>query len=101
MNAIARANDPESSHAAAAAITQSGARAIQKHRALQAVKEWPGSTSYELGEKLGGGLESRYMMARRLPELAKDRKVIRLGLRKCRVTGHQATTWYALPESQP
>ena len=98
MTAIARNSDPISSHAAAAAITQSGTRAIQKDATLKAVRQWPGCTSYELAEKVGGGLASRYMLARRLPELAKDRLVDRLGLRHCRITGHLATTWYPVPQ---
>lgn len=94
MNAIARRTDPLSSHAAAARVTASGARAIQKDRAYKAVCQWPGRTSYELAEKIGGGLESRYMLARRLPELAKDGRVERGGLRYCTVTGNLATVWH-------
>ena len=97
MNAIARRHDPETSHLAAEYITTTGKRSMQKRTALAACREWPGCTSFELAEKVGGGLETRYMMARRLPELEHDKLIVRVGSKRCPVTGHLATCWYPLP----
>jgi hypothetical protein len=94
VSALAGNTDPLSSHAAAAALETSGARAVQKHQALQAVRNFPGHTSLELAALIGGGTETRYMLARRLADLKHDGMVVNGGLRACRQSGHQATTWY-------
>jgi hypothetical protein len=102
VSALARRTDPESSHLAAAALETSGARAIQKHQSLQAVKQWPGRTSHELAVAIGGGPETRYMLARRLADLEHDGLVTKGGARECQITGHKACTWYvATPKPTP
>ncbi len=64
---IARKTDPESSHEAAARITDSGKRKRQIDEALARVRRHPGKTSLELSD-----MElDRYILARRLPELEK------------------------------
>lgn len=85
-----RANDPGSSHEAADENTRSGARASQQHRVLAWVRRWPGRTSRELAALAN---VDRYMIARRLPELAPVH--IRRGeLRTCAVTHKRAVTWF-------
>lgn len=101
MNALARTTDPETSHLAAEHVVSSGLHAIQKHQALQAVKNFPGRTSHELAAAIGGGTETRYMLARRLADLEHDKKVCKGGTRDCRITGHKASTWYLVDQQPP
>jgi hypothetical protein len=101
VTALARRTDPLSSHEAAAALESTGARAVQKHQALQAVKQWPGRTSLELAGQIGGGPETRYMLARRLADLEHDGRVRKGSMRACTVSGHNAVTWFvAEPTSE-
>lgn len=88
---IARRSDPESSHRAAAEITDSGARAHQQAQAIAAVRAYPGLTSQELSELTG--LE-RYMLARRLPEAVTAGAIRKGEQRTCSVTGRLALTWW-------
>lgn len=94
MSDIARGTDPETSHLAGDHVTDCGARAVQKHQTLQAVKNFPGHTSRELARKIGGGTETRYLLARRLADLEHDRKVRKGPARTCTCSGHQAHTWF-------
>lgn len=94
MSDIARGTDPETSHQAGDHVTDSGMRAIQKHQSLQAVKNFPGLTSRELAAKIGGGAETRYILARRLADLEHDKKVRKGAVRRCTVSGHQAHIWF-------
>jgi hypothetical protein len=91
---IARGTDPESSHAAGDHVTDSGMRAVQKHQTLTAVKHFPGYTSRELAAAIGGGPETRYILARRLADLEHDQRVRKGPQRVCLVSGHQAVTWF-------
>lgn len=86
----ARRTDPEPSHDAAGALVASGALGRQQAAVLARVARSPGSTSHELA---AGNAAARYMIARRLPELARLGLVLRGSARTCRVTGRTATTW--------
>jgi len=74
--ARARRVDPASSHAAAEDLEESGRAARQAALVLDLVRRWPGSTSKELAQR--GGVD-RYLVARRLPELAAAGEVERVG----------------------
>lgn len=87
---IARNNDPSTSHEAAREISQGGARARQQRIVLQAVKEHPGLTSFELSRVCG---LDRYQTGRRCPELEKAGLVVKGEARTCTVSGRMATTW--------
>lgn len=86
----ARATDPESSHIAARAIVKSGEIGRQQTQVLELVRQSPGSTSHELSD---GNAALRYVIARRLPELARLQLVVRGPVRACRITDRLATTW--------
>ena len=92
---LARATDPRSSHDAAQAHVASGTHAEQKAAVLSLVRAKPDATSAELAlvaETTAIPLD-RYAVARRLPDLEKDGKVRRTGMRECRVSGRRAVTW--------
>lgn len=86
----ARNSDPLTSHMAAQHMNHTGARAKQQQEVLAAVRKHPGMTSSELAQATG---VDRYMLARRLPELAPA--VVKGEARKCQVSGRQAVTWWA------
>ena len=88
----ARATDPDTSHAAAEAVTKSGVRAHQQRQVLAALREWPGCTSAELARHAH---MDRYAVARRLPELV-PLFAFRGVSRNCHVSGRPAVTWWAL-----
>lgn len=88
---IARAKDPESSHRAAAEITDSGARSHQLAQTIAEVRAFPGRTSQELSDITG--LE-RYMLARRLPDGVTAGALRKGEQRTCSVTGRLALTWW-------
>lgn len=88
---IARASDPLSSHLAAEHVTKTGARAHQQNQAAEAVKQFPGLTSFELAMKTG---IDRYTLARRLPECETAGRVRKGEQRPCKVTGRLAMTWW-------
>ncbi len=92
----ARATDPDTSHAAAAAVTKSGVRAHQQRQVLAALREWPGCTSAELARH---ACMDRYAVARRLPELV-PAFAFQGATRRCACSGRPAVTWWAhgLPE---
>jgi len=84
-----RATDPETSHLAEEESNANGTRADQQHRTLAALRQHPGSTSAELARLAG---LDRYMVARRLPELAPIH-ARRAEKRTCRVSHRPAITW--------
>ncbi len=90
---IARANDPESSHRAAAEITASGRRQQQIAMVINMVRKFPGMTSMELAGMTG---EDRYVIARRLPEAVTAGAIVKGQQRACSVTGKLALTWWAV-----
>ena len=90
---LARSTDPESSRLAADAVTASGARASQKRAILAALStQTEPLTSLELAHAMG---MDRYIVARRLPDLARDGRVERAPMRECREGHRPAITWRA------
>ena len=65
---IARNTDPETSHQAAKAITESGRRKSLAKAALECVQQYPGLTAGEVGDKTGLGYHKVW---RRCSELKK------------------------------
>ena len=94
---LARNTDPVSSHEAADDVQASGKQAKQKQSVLNALKshtdEHGPATSAELARLFN---MDRYMVARRLPDLEKDWTVVRRGMKRCQVSGKQATAWAPL-----
>lgn len=93
----ARASDVSSSHSAAADLERSGLDRLQAERVLAALKKYPMATSRELSKF---ARLDRYEVARRLPELHAERKVIRYDptpiTSPCEVSGKRAIRWCAL-----
>ena len=89
---VAAKNDPAPSKEAAEAITRSGKREGQLLGVLALVRRYPLSTSLELSRH---GFD-RYVIARRLPELAAAGLVLRRKVRQCTVGNRPATTWEAM-----
>lgn len=85
----ARRTDPSSSHEAAANITS--ILGHQQAQAVAAVRAFPGRTSNELADECG---QDRYALARRLPECAKEGRVVRGIIRRDRITGRSGVTWW-------
>lgn len=92
---IARQEDPEASHLAAAEVTDSGRRESQLRTVLALVRQHPGSTSLELSRL---GALDRYVIARRLPELEDGGLVLRGEQRICRAGRRLATVWFHVAE---
>ena len=104
---IARRGDPDTSHLAAAQLTESGKRASRQAAVLSWVLGRPGHTAAEyaaLVKRHGGDLPPE-TFHKRLPELAADHdkhgkqlnpKVRRGGKRVCNVTGNVAITWWPI-----
>lgn len=89
-----RRTDPESSHKAEREINADGSRKAQQNLAIAAVAAFAGRTSQELAELTG---HDRYMLARRLPEAEKARRVHRGPMKRCSVTRKTALTWFPGP----
>ena len=90
---IAANLDPVTSFQAAKEITASGKRHGQLIGVLALVKLYPRSTSLELSRHSGF---DRYVIARRLPELASAGLVVRRDARLCMVGNRPAVTWEAI-----
>ncbi len=89
--AMARRDDPVTSHEAAAKHVATGKADPNRRLCLAVVAEHPGRTSAEIAELAG---LSRHEAARRLPELRKDGLVRNGGKRVCSVTKNQSLTWF-------
>lgn len=90
-----RNSDPHTSQLAAAHVTATGARAHQQHQAAAAVSSFPGLTSLELAKAT---TMCRFMLARRLPECEAAGQVVRGAVRRCKVSGRSAATWWTEPQ---
>lgn len=91
MTALARNNDPTTSHEAATQLKDSGKHAHQKTVVLGALSRCRMSaTSAEIAQD---NELDRYLVARRLPDLEKDGWVEKEGKRQCRVTGRKGVVW--------
>lgn len=91
MSHLARSNDPNSSHAAAADLIATGKLLDQQTRAAAAVKRHPGQSSLHLSTLTG---LDRHMLGRRLPELAREGRIWRGPNAPCATTGKPACTWW-------
>ena len=90
----ARASDPHPSHLAAEEVERTGRAETQKAQILKVLKECECPvTSLEISVMYS---IDRHYVARRLPELATDGKVRRMGPRKCRAGNRKAVTWEAV-----
>lgn len=96
MPALARNNDPSTSHQAAEEVEASGIAASQRHRCLLEVWKKPGRTAAEIAE--AAGLE-RHVPSRRLPELRQTGLVTNGEERICAVTGNLSMTWSPTKEN--
>ncbi len=94
MNHPARSTDPSTSHEAANYIVATGVQGDQQAAAASAVRRFPGLTSLELANETG---ICRYVLARRLPELAEIGSVWRGPKRECKVSERSACTWWPVP----
>lgn len=90
MHALARTNDPPTSHQAADDVERSGRAASQRHLCLLEVWKKPGQTAAEIA--VDTDLE-RHIPSRRLPELRSAGQVINGPQRNCSVTGNSSMTW--------
>ena len=90
LRPAARSSDPESSHLAAEAITDSGKRHTQAMLVYLAVLATPNHTSAELAKNNDW---CRYMVAKRTSDLCNAAKIKKSGMRKCEVSKRQAVTW--------
>lgn len=89
---MARATDPDTSHDAAREHVASGRNTAQRAAVLAAVRASPGLTSDELAAWMG---ISRFIPARRLPELERAGLLRRGPARLSRVGGRRGITWFA------
>lgn len=92
MKALARRTDPATSHAAARAVERKGKAHSQREACLEAVRQHPGKTAYEIAAILG--IEG-IVPGKRLPELRDQAKLIKDGpARICAVRKSKAMTWW-------
>lgn len=78
-----RHSDPVTSHEAAEAVAAEGTLAGQCEAVYQALKRRPGATSAELAEDMR---VSRFLPARRLPDLEHQGRARRGAKRKCSIS---------------
>lgn len=88
---LARNTDPRTSHVAAARLEASGKLRAQQRQVLDALTRWPGSTAVEIATH--SGLD-RYLVSRRLPELAVSGHARRGRPRNCTIRGTAQTVWH-------
>ncbi len=94
FTARARHTDPNSSIQAARTVEANGTIQDQLARTLAAVHAFPGLSSRALADKAQMGVEGRFIIARRLPELERKLRVIRGAEEPCTVSGRAAVTWW-------
>jgi hypothetical protein len=95
-NPIHHAKDIETSVAAAAKITESGARDRHARIVLDLVRRHPDSTAIELLEaQVGDERLEEYQIRRRLTDLKAINLVYQSGKRACRVRRSLMATWRA------
>lgn len=99
-----RQADPRTSHQAESKLRKSGEMGAQQKRVLEAVRRWPGRTAVELAallsreeghaEHTAQGVKTRYMVSRRIAELAKADLVRRGKPRICEINRSSQNTYY-------
>lgn len=92
---LARSTDSSGSHDAAAHLVGSGVHAAQKDRTASAVHRHPGMTSMQLARETG---MDRYVVARRLPDLAKEGRVFRGAKALCPISNITVCTWWPVAQ---
>ncbi len=92
---LARSTDSSGSHDAAAHLVRSGAHVAQKDRTAADVRRHPGMTSMQLARETG---MDRYMVARRLPDLAKESRVFRGAKALCPISNITVSTWWPVAQ---
>lgn len=97
MSALARITDPSGSHDASDLLVRSGGHAAQKERTAAAVHRHPGMTSMQLAHATG---MDRYMVARRLPDLARDGRVFRGAKTLCPISNITVCTWWPVAQGE-
>ena len=85
--------DPDTSRIAEERITVTGIRGKQSRQVYDLVVKHPGSTSRELAAFSSGELD-RWQVARRLPDLQTSGMVRKGPVRKCKIDGTKAVTWW-------
>lgn len=90
MHALARRDDPITSHQAAQEVEANGCAASHRQVCLLEVWKKPGQTAAEIA--VATALE-RHVPSRRLPELRKARQIKTGPVRRCTVTGNPSMTW--------
>ncbi len=83
--------DPVTSYRAAESLHRSGKLAGQKKLVLEALRKKEGATSAELADFMR---ISRYITARRLPDLERAGMIKKGKSRTCLVTKSQCVTWF-------
>ena len=108
VSPVSHREDPHTSTLSAREVTRGGARKRQADEVLRLVRKFPNCTSSELDRlhfmrEKGEWRLDRYVIARRLPELAdiKNGALVERGpARQCRVTGRMALTWRVRGEGE-
>jgi len=90
MSALARNNDPATSHAAAAAIKRGGSLAVHNSIILTVLERFSDLTTAEISTYCR---LDRYQVARRMARLKEKGKVVVAGARECSVVGSRCQTW--------
>jgi len=93
---LARSTDPSTSHEAAEQLIQTGSASNQRNACLAVLRQQDGLTSAEVGQRLGGGYNARFVAARRLPDLQKLKLVHKGEARVCTANGTKAVTWWVV-----
>jgi hypothetical protein len=88
---LTRRTDPATSFQAAEKVLHSGVFKGQKKAVFEAVKQRQGCTSAELARRMG---VSRYVTARRLPDLERVGAVRKGPTSLCKVTNSPCVTWW-------
>ena len=88
---LSGAGDPFTSYESAEQLEESGRFQKQKSLVYRAIKARNGLTSAELANRMG---VSRYLTARRLPDLMREGLVKQGPVRMCRATGRKCVTWF-------
>lgn len=87
---LARSTDAVSSHEAATEHVASGRNGQQCRLVFDCLTRCDGSTSAELAARFG---LDRVMVARRLPDLERQGRVTRCGVRPCTASGRSGIEW--------
>lgn len=89
---LARASDPPTSHAAADKLVSSGSHTRQVDLVVEAVGRHPGLTYSELADEPDAQLTVS-QFSKRIPDAAKEKRIVSNESRECTVTGSEAATW--------